>query len=214
MRKALSDLGPDGFAFEKFYGEILRRKGYEIALDQMVYGRCVPHEVDIVAWKDKQELAMYEAKFHHEYGFKTDLKIVLYVKERYDDISTQTFKYGGTDRKLTSGWLVTNTKFTDTAIHYGECNGLNMIGWNYPKNGGLQKMIDETGVRPITCIPSISHDLMKALIKEGVVTCNDTHAVEVVLKSHGVDQNKINQIKADIHDILNINHYFSSKVEK
>ncbi len=209
MRKALADLGPDGFAFEKFYGEILKKKGYEVELDQMVYGRCVAHEVDIVAWKDKQELAMYEAKFHHEYGFKTDLKIVLYVKERYDDISSQTFKYGGTDRKLTSGWLVTNTKFTDTAIHYGECNGLKMVGWNYPKNGGLQRLIDETGIKPITCIPSISPELVKILLKEGVVVCNDISAVERVLESKGVDKNKILQIKTDIQEVLKIDYYLN-----
>jgi len=204
MRRALSELGPDGFAFEKFYAEILKSQGYETLLDQTVYGRCVPHEVDIVAWKGRQELQMVEAKFHHEYGFKTDLKIILYVKERYDDLGAQLFKFGGNERKLTSGWIVTNTKFTDTAIHYGECNGMKMVGWNYPRDGGLHKLIEESGVKPITSVPSISKDIMHELLKNGIVTCNDIHRVEGVLKTLGVDKARIAQVHKDIEQIFKL----------
>jgi len=102
----------------------------------------VPHEVDVVAYNAKK-LIMIEAKFHNELGTKSDLKVVLYIKARFDDLAENVFNYGGQNRKITDSWLVTNTKFSSTAIHYGVCKNLTMIGWNYPEKGNLQDMIEE-----------------------------------------------------------------------
>ena len=99
--------------------------------------------MDGVAWNE-EKLIMVEAKFHNELGIKSDLKVALYVKARMDDLKGSVFNYGGKDRKLSEGWLVTNTKFSSTAIHYGVCQNLVMIGWNYPEKGNLQDMIEET----------------------------------------------------------------------
>lgn len=143
LRRAVMELGPTGFPFEKFIAEYFKDKGFETLTDQEVLGACVPHEVDVVAWNDKK-LIMAEAKFHNELGIKSDLKVVLYVKARFDDLKESVFNFGGQDRKLTEGWLITNTKFSSTAIHYGECQKLTMIGWNYPEHGNLQDMIESS----------------------------------------------------------------------
>jgi hypothetical protein len=143
LRRALMEMGPTGFPFEKLIAEILREKGFEALTGQTVLGGCVPHEVDVVAW-NKKKLIMVEAKFHNELGTKSDLKVALYVKARIDDLKDNVYDYGGEDRKLTEGWLVTNTKFSSTAIHYGVCQNLVMIGWNYPEKGNLRDMIEES----------------------------------------------------------------------
>ncbi|MBX4195512.1 restriction endonuclease [Candidatus Parcubacteria bacterium] len=140
LRRALMEMGPTGFPFENLIAEVLKGQGFETLTDQTVLGGCVPHEVDVVAWNDKK-LIMVEAKFHNELGTKTDLKVALYVKARIDDLKENTFSYGGRDRKLSEGWLITNTKFSSTAIHYGICQNLTMIGWNYPEKGNLEDMI-------------------------------------------------------------------------
>lgn len=142
LRRALMEIGPTGFPFEQLVAEILKGKGFETLTDQTVLGGCVPHEVDVVAWNDKK-LIMVEAKFHNELGTKSDLKVALYVKARIDDLKGNTFNYGGKDRKLDEGWLITNTKFSSTAIHYGVCQNLTMIGWNYPEKGNLEDLIEE-----------------------------------------------------------------------
>lgn len=197
LRRAILELGPDGFAFEKFFAEILKKRGFSTEVDQMVYGRCVAHEIDIVAWKGDAELVMVEAKFHNEYGFKTDLKVVLYVKARYEDLAFGEFFYGEKKRKLNEGWLVTNTKFTESAIRYAVCNNMKVIGWNYPAEGNLQKIIEESGLRPISSIPSLSRAEVKEFINAGIVTCNDTELVGSFLKGLGVNEEKIELAKKE-----------------
>lgn len=142
LRRALMEMGPTGFPFEDLVAEILKEKGFETLTRQTVLGGCVPHEVDVVAW-NKKKLIMVEAKFHNELGTKSDLKTALYIKARFDDLKDNVYDYGGEDRKLTEGWLVTNTKFSSTAIHYGICQNLVMIGWNYPEKGNLEDLIGE-----------------------------------------------------------------------
>ncbi len=197
LKRALAELGPDGFSFEKFFCEILKKQNYEAVVDQTVYGKCVPHEVDIVAWRGDDELVMVEAKFHNEYGFKTDLKIALYVKARFEDLAEGKFVYGDKERKLTKGWLVTNTKFTESAIRYAVCNDMKLIGWNYPADGNLQKLVEESGLRPITSVPSLSTSEIKEFLREGVVTCNDTAVIETILRRLGTTEEKIDQVKRD-----------------
>lgn len=172
MRRAISDFGPDGFPFEKYIARIFNEKGYETLIDQNVAGHCVSHEIDVVAW-NKEKLCMIEAKFHNEFGLKSDLKVVLYVKARFDDLRESTFNYGNINRRPDEGWLVTNTKFTDQAIKYGECRGIKMIGWNYPKKGNLQDIIEELRLHPITCLINLSNFYKKQLLAKGVVLCKD-----------------------------------------
>src|SRR3989338_5043316 len=129
LRRAVMELGPSGFPFEDFVAELLRAKGFQCMTRQTVLGGCVPHEVDVVAYNEKK-LVMVEAKFHNELGTKSDLKVVLYIKARFDDLKENVFNYGGTNRKVDEAWLVTNTKFSSTAIHYGVCKNMTLVGWN------------------------------------------------------------------------------------
>ncbi len=181
LRRAVMQLGPSGFPFEDFVAEILRAKGFECITRQTVLGGCVPHEVDVVAW-NASKLVMIEAKFHNELGTKSDLKVVLYVKARFDDIKENVFAYGGKDRPITDAWLVTNTKFSSTAIHYAECKGMSLIGWNYPGKGNLQSMIEEAKLHPITCLTSLSDGEKKILLNAGVVLCSNIRTKPEILK--------------------------------
>lgn len=171
LRRSVMDLGPSGFPFEDFVAEILRAKGFECVTRQTVMGGCVPHEVDVVAWNEKK-LLMVEAKFHNELGTKSDLKVVLYVKARFDDIADNVYNYGGKTRKMTDAWLVTNTKFSSTAIHYAECKNMTLIGWNYPEKNNLQNMIEEEGLHPVTCLTTLSDEEKRQLLTSGVMFCS------------------------------------------
>ncbi len=147
LKRALAALGPTGFPFEHFIADIFKAKGFEAVTDQIVQGKCTSHEMDVVAWNG-EKLLMAEAKFHHEFGMKSDVKVALYIKARFDDLSSQKFSYGGKERPLAEGLLITNTHFTDKAIEYSKCAGVRLIGWNYPARGNLHDLIIESGVYP------------------------------------------------------------------
>jgi hypothetical protein len=185
VRRALAELGPDGFPFEKFIARIFHSWGYETLTDQQVMGGCISHEVDVVAWKG-DILAMVEAKFHNEFVLRSDIKVALYVKARFDDIALNTFDFGGTKRKLNERWLFTNTKFTDQAIKYASCNDLGLIGWNYPADNNLHTIIEQFKLHPVTSITSLSHQQKKDLVGRNIITCADLIKRPELLKEIGV----------------------------
>lgn len=193
LKRSLMELGPAGFAFEKFIGEIFRKKGFTVETDKLVQGHCVEHEVDVIAWNDK-ELIMSEAKFHNQPGVKSDLKVVLYVKSRMDDLRKATFSYGGSNRTLTDGWLITNTKFTTSAIKYAQCSGLKIIGWNYPAQGSLQDLIEESGLHPLTCLTTLNQGEKRGLLERGVVLCETFRKDTASLQVLGMNDDRIKMI--------------------
>lgn len=180
LRRALLELGPTGFPFEAYIAELFRARGFETKVRQLLLGRCVEHELDIVAWNNER-LLMVESKFHNHLGEKTDLKVALYVKARFDDLSEQLFDFGR-KRPLDEGWLVTNTKFTSHAIQYAECAHVKLLGWNYPSKGNLQDLIVDYGMHPITCLETLSHTERTALLSKDVVLCRD-----IVSRKGGVE---------------------------
>jgi hypothetical protein len=197
MRRALADLGPSGFPFEKFVAEIFKAQGYKIETDQMIKGYCAEHELDVVAYNDKK-LIMTEVKFHNQNGIKTDLKVALYVKARFDDLRKMHFKYGGHDMVLSEGLLITNTKFTKSAISYAMCAGVGMIGWNYPVHGNLHDLIVQYKMHPITSLISLSPDEKKYLIGRGFVICSTVMDKLAILNEGGFSQKRINAIIEEI----------------
>ncbi len=200
MKRAVSELGPAGFPFEKFVAEIFKAKGYEAVTDQIVEGNCVEHEMDVVAWKGN-DLVMVEAKFHNEAGLKSDIKVALYIKARFDDLKGRSFMYGGKKRKLTKCFLITNTKFTDHAIRYAECQDLALIGWNYPKKGNLEDLIEEAKLHPLTALPSLSEVEKKKLLEQGLVLCKDINLPSDQLVARGLDKERVSAVLMDIKNI-------------
>ena len=187
LKKAVFDLGPSGFPFEDFIAEIYRAMGYKASTGVILKGKCAEHEVDLLAvQKNKRHGA--EIKFHNHQGIKTDLKVTLYVYARFDDL-----KAGD---KVDEGVLITNTRFTRNAISYGECVGLKMIAWDYPKKDNLYSLIGETGLHPVTCLTTISGQEKKRLIENKIILCRDIKEDTSLLETYGISSD-------DIPDILN-----------
>lgn len=199
LRRAIMDLGPSGFPFEDFIAAVLEEKGYEVKTGEMVFGGCVEHEVDIVAWNENK-LIMIEAKFHNELGIKSDLKVALYVKARFDDLKEAKHLYGK-ERFVDQAWLVTNTKFTNTAIHYAECKGLQLIGWNYPQKGNLQDLVEDSGLHPITSLTVLNMGQKRQLLSRGIVLCKNLKDDSSILKSLGMNEVKIKLVIEEINSL-------------
>ncbi len=200
LKKAVAMLGPTGFPFEKFVAEIFKVRGYETTTDQIVKGKCVEHEIDVAAWK-KDELIMVEAKFHTDFNLRSDLKIVLYVKARYDDIFGQEYLYGGEKRKLTEGWIITNTKFSSTAIQYGQCQpALKFVGWNYPYDNNLHDLIEKYELIPLTALTTLTTAEKNLFISRGTILSKDLLDANV-LKGYNFDDKKIKAIQEEVEGL-------------
>lgn len=197
LRRAIMDLGPTGFPFEDYVGEIFKSRGYTVLTGQIVQGKCVEHEVDLVAYNDTK-LIMGEVKFHNEAGLRSDLKVALYVKARFDDLAGVEFTKYGKPRTLDEGWLITNTKFTSTAIEYGMCNRIHMVGWNYPSKGNLQELIEDADLHPITCLKSLSLGNAQALAKEEVVLCKTLAEKPELLDSLGLSEQEKHAVLEEV----------------
>ena len=148
-------------------------------------GTCIPHEIDVIAWK-KDKLVFVEAKYHNEFNMKSDSKVALYIQARREDVSSIMYDYGGIKRKIDEFWLITNTKFSDQAIKYGECEGLKLVGWNYPAKGNLHDIIEQNGLHPITTMSSLSRDQKRDLIGRGIMVCIDIIGNPAILDQVGV----------------------------
>jgi hypothetical protein len=196
LRRAIREMGPSGFPFEQYVGEILRSKGYEVRVGLIVQGWCVDHEVDVSAKKDGTHI-LVECKFHNEEGFKTDLKVALYVRERFQDIQKKHESMHDATEKFHEAWLVTNTKLTSKAIQYAECAGLNVIGWNYPRHGNLQDLVNETRMYPITVLTTLSGADKRRLMDSNIVLFRDLFKQKNMLHGIGLDDAKIERVLAE-----------------
>lgn len=200
LRRAIRDLGPSGFPFERFVGEIFRAKGYNVSVGVIIQGFCVDHEVDVSAKKGDTHL-LVECKFHHEAGFKTDLKVALYVKGRDNDIEKRHKTLVDKGEQLHEAWLITNTKLTSKAIQYGMCSGMKMIGWSYPHTGNLQDLVNETNLHPITVLTTLSGGEKKRLMEQDIVLCRDLGKQKKALRALGMNEKKIEKI---LEEVVNV----------
>ena len=191
LKRAVLDFGPSGFPFEKFVAEIFKSQGYTTQVDQMLQGSCVEHEVDVVA-DNQKEFVVVEAKFHNSLALKSDLKVALYVGARMEDLKKSPAFSDRVDRMR--GVLVTNTTFTENAVKYAECVGLNLISWDYPVKGNLHDLISGAGLHPLTCLTSLTHDEKNRFLEKGVVLCNELRADHALLENEGIKDGRLDEV--------------------
>ena len=97
LKKALMELGPSGFPFEKLVSKIMEHEGFETKVGVIVQGNCVQHEVDVIALKDNNHY-MIECKYHSDQGRFCNVKIPLYIHSRFRIVID---KLGLSNRKWT-----------------------------------------------------------------------------------------------------------------
>lgn len=171
LKKAIMDLGPTGFPFEKFISRILAGQGYQVKTDVIISGVCVAHEVDVVAEKEDSKI-MIECKFHNKLGNRTDIKVALYVMARYQDL-TAGFLNRSNAMRFNQVWLVTNTKCSQEVIVYAKCMGMKIVSWGYPENGNLQDLVEKQKLHPITCLNNINSAQKKILLDNNIILAKD-----------------------------------------
>ena len=185
LKQAINDLGPSGFPFELFVGELLKQEGYQTRIGVIVNGHCVNHEIDVIAEKDEHHF-MIECKFHNDQGIHSDVKIPLYIQSRFLDVAAKWKEMPGHNSKFHQAWIVTNTRFTDDAVSYGTCMKINLVSWDYPLKFSLRDRINASGLHPLTCLTSLTSHEKKLLLDSGIVLCRQLCQQPELLKNIGI----------------------------
>lgn len=189
LKRAIMELGPSGYPFEKYVAEILRFQGYSTQIGRIVRGHCVQHEIDVIASK-KSKQRMIECKFHNRTGIMCDVKIPLYIQSRFLDVKSSWEKDPALKGITFQGMVVTNTRFSDDAIQYGTCVGLKLLGWDFPTGNGLREQIDRSALYPITCLTSLTKPEKGKLLDAKVVLCHEILQDKTWLDRAGIPMNR------------------------
>lgn len=172
LKESIMMLGPTGYPFEDFISQLLESDGYKTKVRQILSGKCITHEIDVVAEKDGKT-AMIEAKFHNSPGIRSEVHVALYTHARFEDIKLKN--------NLDEAWLVTNTKTTIDANLYAQCSDMKVLSWDYPQGAGLRELIERTQLYPVTMLTSLSQANKVSLLNNHIVLCKQIAADKNVL---------------------------------
>ena len=188
LKHSMLQLGPSGYPFEQFIARLMHAYGWKVETGTYLQGKCVSHEVDIYGVRDNEERAV-EAKYRNKVGAKVDIKTALYVQARHEDLRAVN--------KNVRGVLITNTEFTRSAIAYGECMEMKMKAWNYPKNEGLAKYIEQKNLYPITVFSNTPKHVIGKLLRENVVLVDDLAGKsDDELRSYGINAQHVSELRS------------------
>jgi hypothetical protein len=206
IKKAIYMLGPTGYPFEKYFAGILKAYGYSAEINRFLKGYCITHEVDIFAVRADIGCVI-ECKYHSNGGNPTDVKTALYVYSRFMDIK-KAYELNHENRvSINEGWLVTNTRCTSDAIKYAGCVGLKIVGWKYPDENSLERMIENKKLYPVTILSSIKKTLLDILFKNDIILVRDIADMDerIFIKQSGLDTAAARTLKREA-DELCLNH--------
>ena len=111
-----------------------------------------------------------EAKFRNRFADTVTLRDTLATWARYNDLRDGA----ETNRScplFDEIWIVTNGTFSDRAMQFGLCRGINMVGWRMGQS--LAEMVDHTALYPITVIDNLRQWELERFAKNDLLLCRE-----------------------------------------
>lgn len=169
LKESIMRLGPSGFSFEFYVGQILRHFGYKTkSIGAKIQGRCVMHEVDLALESSDGKKWLVECKYHNFPGRYTGLKESLYTHARFLDLVD----------KFDNEMLVCNTKISPDAITYATCIGQKLLSWRFPTQFSLEKMIEGKKLYPVTILSPNRREL-EIFAKNNLMIAKDLLDIDI-----------------------------------
>jgi hypothetical protein len=203
LKNALMDLGPTGYPFEHFVGQIFAIQGFDTKVGQQVQGQCVQHEVDVVATHNQTQY-LVECKFYNTQDKHANVQVPLYIRSRVNDIEAKRSRLPEYNNFKFYGWIVTNTRFTSDAMDYGKCSGLHLVSWDYPKGHSLKDMIETYQMFPVTVLTELNKREKQQLMDKGIVNCRQLVINPKVLEGIGVSKPKLSKVMDEVNDLCKV----------
>jgi hypothetical protein len=167
LRESVANLDP--VSFEQYITRVLEMHGYQCRWNVNILGRFVEHQVDILAYKEKNFIV--ECKRHYNPHRFTGLGIVLQVEARLEDIRMGK-KKGNNNFEIDEAWIITNTKFSDHAKQYAKGIGVRLTGWKYEEPYSLDRLIEDKKAYPVTILKA-DPNVIRQLLKRNIFTVPD-----------------------------------------
>jgi hypothetical protein len=78
------------------------------------------------------------------------------------------------------------------------------LGWNYPKNEGLESVIDRNKLYPVTILPSFKNYHAVVFKKEGIMLADEILNLDVVKfsKKVNIPENQLESLKKEANTLL------------
>lgn len=200
LRAAIQMLGPEGFFFEKYIARIFEAEKYQTQTNIILQGNCVLHEIDILI-KKNNVIGMVECKFHGGKQGVSDVKIPLYVFSRFNDLRFNNYTLFSNKDKISSCWIVTNTRFTADAIAFAECSGINLLSWDYPEKRNLRSMNNNDCLYPVTCLTTLTKAEKEKLLLLDVILVKELVANRIDLKEIGISNFRIKNVLKEVAEL-------------
>lgn len=197
LRSALGMMNPKP-DFEEYVHIILREHGYKVAPAQVIQGFCVTHEIDGIAEKDGKKIYL-EVKNHAETHTYTPFPVTLAAKAKWDDIQ-EGYKRGLNTTSFDNVLIVCNTRFTEHAMQYAKCMGFEHLGWDVPKGRGLNRLIEEKHLYPVTILPDLTEEESARLSESRIYTLRQL--VKVDAKEVNIPQHRFKELVEEAKRIL------------
>lgn len=201
LKKAIMELGPTGYPFEQFIGQVMAHQGFQTEVGQVLQGNCVTHEMDVIATQNHTQ-HLVECKFYNSPGKYASVQVPLYVRSRVNDIIAFREKLPEYKETQFFGGVVTNTRFTDDALQYGLCASLNMLSWDFPYQKSLKDLIEEYNLFPVTALTNLSAQQKRQLMEMDIVLCKQLNQQLQKLDEIGVESSKKNKIAEELEGLI------------
>jgi len=189
--------------FEIFVAKLFEAMGYEVKTNLIIQGKCIEHEIDVVARKGN-EIILIEVKHHVNHHTYSGLDVFLQLNSTLEDLK-EGYENGKNSFKFTRAILICNTKVSDHARRYALCKGLEFIAWKFPPEKGLERLIEEYKLYPITFLKEIERDEAYKLADVGIVTVKQLlDDAEKISRKSGINKNRVLQLQKAAKIVLGI----------
>lgn len=202
LKRAIFDLGPTGYPFEKLIGAILKQKGYKTKVGEILNGEYITHEIDVLAEKDGNIFTV-ECKFHKDSSAVNNVKIPLYINSRFLDVQKA---WNNSEKKTTlkQGWIVSNTRFSKDAIAYAKGVDLTLFSWDYPLNKGIKERIDKYALYPITALTTLTKRDKTFLIEKDIILVKELYNNPDSLHQLPISEKQKRLVLAELSALCNL----------
>lgn len=180
LKKALRDLGPSGFYFEKWVCALFAHMQYKTINSQVLQGHAVTHEIDVLGIKGNTCI-IAECKLRNDVDAKISVTTPMYFLSRMKDVANIKYHYFDKDIFISEGWLITNAYFTKDSIDFGNHYGIHLLSWDYPNGKSLKNLTDDGGLYPITCLTELTDQQKFALLNQNIILVQTLIEQEAIL---------------------------------